>query len=257
LQSGKSDFPYNRTLLVLAAGHGRDLTPCQVLGALWLFRLAPDETRPKFSCGLDPSVLADQVVVMSTFIRHVPDGDNRERNVCADCGYVAYENPKVVVGSVVVADGCVLMCRRAIEPRKGFWTLPAGFMELGETLEEGAAREALEEAEAVITIEGILGVFSIARIGQVQVIFRARFSGDGPPTYGAGPESLDVRLFAPDQIHWNEIAFPSVHWALNAWREAGSGPIGKPAGNPPDDTRGVHRMPQSSTSTSTLEESAP
>jgi ADP-ribose pyrophosphatase YjhB (NUDIX family) len=175
---------------------------------------------------------------MSSFVRQVPEGDNRERMVCADCGYVAYENPKVVVGSVVVADGRVLMCRRAIEPRKGFWTLPAGYMELGETLEEGAAREALEEAEAAITIEGILGVFSIARIGQVQVIFRARFNG--LPVFGAGPESLEVRLFDPDEIPWDEIAFPSVHWALNAWRDLGAGPIGRPAGNPKDDRRGVH-----------------
>jgi ADP-ribose pyrophosphatase YjhB (NUDIX family) len=179
---------------------------------------------------------------MTSFIRHVPEGDNRERMVCADCGYVAYDNPKVVVGSVVVADGRVLMCRRAIEPRKGFWTLPAGFMELGETLEEGAAREALEEAEAAITIEGILGVFSVARIGQVQIIFRARFSGGGPPAFGVGPESLDVRLFGPDEIPWDEIAFPTVRWALNAWREKGAEPIGRPAGNPPDDRRGVHRM---------------
>jgi ADP-ribose pyrophosphatase YjhB (NUDIX family) len=182
---------------------------------------------------------------MSSFIRQIPEGDNRERMVCADCGYVAYDNPKVVVGSVVVADGRVLMCRRAIEPRKGFWTLPAGFMELGETLEEGAAREALEEAEAAITIEGILGVFSIARIGQVQIIFRACFSG--PPAFGPGPESLEVRLFDPEEIPWNEIAFPSVHWALNAWQEAGTGPIGRPAGNPRDDRRGVHRMPSSAT----------
>jgi ADP-ribose pyrophosphatase YjhB (NUDIX family) len=180
---------------------------------------------------------------MSSFVRHVPEGDNRDRMVCADCGYVAYENPKVVVGSVVVADGRVLMCRRAIEPRKGFWTLPAGYMELDETLEEGAAREALEEAEATITIEGILGVFSIARIGQVQVIFRARFSDAGSPVFGPGPESLDVRLFGPDEIPWDEIAFPSVRWALNAWREAGAGPMGQPAGNPQDDRRGVHRMP--------------
>jgi ADP-ribose pyrophosphatase YjhB (NUDIX family) len=179
---------------------------------------------------------------MSSFIRHIPEGDNRERMVCADCGYVAYDNPKVVVGSVVVADGRVLMCRRAIEPRKGFWTLPAGYMELGETLEEGAAREAQEEAEAAITIEGILGVFSIARIGQVQVIFRAHFSDAGPPVFGAGPESLEVRLFDPEEIPWDEIAFPSVHWALNAWRQTGTGPIGKPAGNPHDDRRGVHRM---------------
>lgn len=181
---------------------------------------------------------------MTSFIQQIPAGDNRERLVCADCGFVAYENPKVVVGSVIVADDRVLMCRRAIEPRKGFWTLPAGYMELGETLEEGAAREALEEAEAVITIDGILGVFSIARIGQVQVIFLARFRDAGTPVFGAGPESLEVRLFGLDQIPWEEIAFPSVHWALRAWRETGSRPVGKPAGNPPDDLRGVHRMPQ-------------
>ena len=185
---------------------------------------------------------------MSSFVRHIPEGDNRERMVCADCGYVAYENPKVVVGSVVVADGRVLMCRRAIEPRKGFWTLPAGYMELGETLEEGAAREVLEEAEATITIEGILGVFSIARIGQVQVIFRARFTDAGSPVFGAGVESQEVRLFGPEEIPWEDIAFPSVHWALNAWLAGGAEPLGKPAGNPADDRRGVHRMPPSSTS---------
>jgi ADP-ribose pyrophosphatase YjhB (NUDIX family) len=179
---------------------------------------------------------------MSSFVRQIPEGDNRERMVCADCGHVAYENPKVVVGSVVVTEGRVLMCRRAIEPRLGFWTLPAGYLELGETLEEGAAREAQEEAEAGITIEGILGVFSIARIGQVQVIFRARFTDPGPPAFGPGPESLDVRLFDPGEIPWDEIAFPSVHWALNAWRDGGSGSLGQPAGNPPDDRRGVHRI---------------
>src|SRR6201990_1864716 len=132
---------------------------------------------------------------MPEFVRRIPDGDNRERLICADCGHIAYENPKVVVGSVVVAGDKVLMCRRAIEPRRGFWTLPAGYMELGETLEEGAAREALEEAKAVIAIEGILGVFSIARIGQVQVIYRARFAAAGPPAFAPGEESLDVRLF--------------------------------------------------------------
>jgi ADP-ribose pyrophosphatase YjhB (NUDIX family) len=185
---------------------------------------------------------------MSSFIRHVPEGDNRERDVCADCGYVAYENPKIIVGSVVVDAGRILMCPRAIEPRKGFWTLPAGFMELGETLEEGAAREALEEAQAAITIEGLLGVFSIARIGEVQMIFRARFAG--PPVFGPGPESLDVRLFEPQQIPWGDIAFPSVHWALDAWQQAGSGPLGQPAGNPLNDRRGVHRMPPSPPSVS-------
>ncbi len=180
---------------------------------------------------------------MKSFVRQVPDGDNRERSVCGDCGYVAYENPKVVVGSVVVSEGRVLMCRRAIEPRRGFWTLPAGYMELGETLEEGAAREALEEAEADIAIDGILGVFSIARIGQVQVIFLARFGGDGSPVFGPGEESLEVRLFAPEEIPRAEIAFPSVHWALDAWLLSKGSPLGRPACNPPDDVRGVHRMP--------------
>jgi ADP-ribose pyrophosphatase YjhB (NUDIX family) len=189
---------------------------------------------------------------MSSFVLQIPEGDNRERMVCADCGHVAYENPKVVVGAIVVASGeRVLMCRRAIEPRKGFWTLPAGYMELGETPEEGAAREALEEAEAVIAIDGILGVFSIARIGQVQVIFRARFADPGPPVFAPGAESLEVRLFPVAEIPWDEIAFPSVHWALNAWRESGDRPLGQPAGNPPDDRRGVHRMAPSNTTRST------
>jgi ADP-ribose pyrophosphatase YjhB (NUDIX family) len=179
---------------------------------------------------------------MSSFVRQIPEGDDRERRICADCGHVDYENPKVIVGSVVLADGRVLLCRRAIEPRVGFWTLPAGYMELGETTEEGAMREAMEEAEASIAIEGILGVFSISRIGQVQVIFRARFRDSGPPVFAPGPESLDVRLFEPDEIPWSEIAFPSVHWALNAWLELGSRPLGQPARNPADDWRGQNPM---------------
>jgi ADP-ribose pyrophosphatase YjhB (NUDIX family) len=179
---------------------------------------------------------------MPEFVRRIPEGDNRERLVCAPCGYVVYDNPKVVIGSVVVAGGEVLLCRRAIEPRRGFWTLPAGYLELDETLEEGAAREAMEEAQAAIAIDGILAVFSIARIGQVQVIFRARFAGQGLPRFAAGPESLEVALYAWDAIPWDEIAFPSVRWALNAWRQSGAGALGAPAGNPPDDRRGVRRM---------------
>ena len=178
---------------------------------------------------------------MADFIRRVPEGDNRERSVCAECGHIAYENPKVVVGSVVVSDGKVLMCRRAIDPRRGFWTLPAGYLELGETVEEGARREALEEASARIALDGVLGLFSISRIGQVQVIFRARF--DGPPSYAAGEESLDVCLFRPDEIPWADIAFPSVHWALQAWARVGQGPLGAPARNPVEDLRGAKGLP--------------
>ncbi|PZP38913.1 MAG: NUDIX hydrolase, partial [Azospirillum brasilense] len=116
-------------------------------------------------------------------IRH--EGDEHDRLTCADCGFIAYENPKIVVGAVVALDGdSVLLCRRAIEPRRGFWTIPAGYMELGETAAEGAAREAWEEARARIALEGILAVYSIARIGQVQILFRARLE---EPGFAAGP----------------------------------------------------------------------
>ncbi len=177
---------------------------------------------------------------MPSFSQLVPEGDNRIRDVCNTCGYIAYSNPKVVVGSVVVDRGRVLLCRRAIEPRRGFWTLPAGFLEHGETLEEGAAREAAEEAGALLRFDGVLALYSISRIGQVQVIFRARF--DGAPHFAAGTESLEVRLFGWDEIPWAELAFPSVSWALHAWHELGDGPIVAPATNPVSDPRGVNRL---------------
>jgi len=180
---------------------------------------------------------------MPRFDRRVPEGDNRERLVCADCGFIAYDNPKIVVGSVVADDGRVLLCRRAIDPRRGFWTLPAGYLEHDETLEEGAAREAWEEAAARIAIDGILAVFTISRLGQVQVIFRARFAVDSADTrFAAGPESLEVDLFRWDDIPWAEIAFPSVRWALNAWHTLGTAPLGAPFGNPPEDARGIRRL---------------
>ncbi|HSU07072.1 MAG TPA: NUDIX hydrolase [Acetobacteraceae bacterium] len=180
---------------------------------------------------------------MPEFIRRVPDGDNRERLICPDCGHIAYDNPKIVVGSVVASANSILMCRRAIEPRRGFWTLPAGYLEHGETLQEGAIREALEEAEAQIALDGILGVFSVSRIGQVQIIFRGRFADASiPPRFAAGPESLEVALFLWERIPWAEVAFPTVRWALQAWRDAGPGPLGAPTGNPSDDPRGVQRI---------------
>jgi ADP-ribose pyrophosphatase YjhB (NUDIX family) len=192
--------------------------------------------------GIDPARGTRHLCAMPEFVRRIPQGDNRERLICADCGHIAYDNPKVVVGSVVVADGAVLMCRRAIEPRLGFWTLPAGYLEHGETLEEGAAREAWEEAQADIVLDGILGVFSISRIGQVQVIFRGRFAPTAAPRFAAGPESLEVALFNWQQIPRDDIAFPSVIWALDAWQRTGSGPLGKPVGNPSSDPRGTRRL---------------
>ena len=179
---------------------------------------------------------------MPQFERRAVPGDTHERAVCTQCGFVAYENPKVVVGSVVVHAGEVLMCRRAIEPRRGFWTLPAGYLELGETCEEGARREAAEEAGAEIVLDGVLALFSISRIGQVQVIYRARFASD-LPRFEAGIESLDVCLFAWDRIPWTDVAFPSVHWSLEAWRQVGDGPLGAPVGNPVVDLRGAGPLP--------------
>lgn len=159
------------------------------------------------------------------FQRIIPEGEDRERLTCAECGFIAYENPKIVVGSVVAEEGRVLLCRRAIEPRRGFWTLPAGYMELGETVEDGARREALEEAEARIAPEGVLAIYSIPRIGQVQVIFRARLA---EPGFGPGPESLEVRLFAWEEIPWEALAFPTVHAALRRWHATRGQPLGAP-----------------------------
>lgn len=164
------------------------------------------------------------------FVRRVPEGDTTERYVCGDCGHVHYTNPKIVVGSVVSIGNRVLLCRRAIEPRKGLWTLPAGYLEEFETPEDGARREAREEALCEIVIEGLLGVYSVTRLSQVQLMYRARLDVE---QFGAGEESLEVKLFAWDDIPWTEIAFPSVHWALRHWREVKDIPAFAPFGNPP------------------------
>ncbi|MFN8642974.1 MAG: NUDIX hydrolase [Candidatus Binatia bacterium] len=150
------------------------------------------------------------------FVRRVPSGDNRERLVCDSCGFVSYENPKVVVGSVCTWGDRILLCKRAIEPRRGFWTLPAGYLEAREATAVGAAREAYEEALARIEIDALLAVYSIPRISQVQVIYRARLLS---PEVAAGPESEAVGLFTWDEIPWQELAFPSVRWALEHFRE--------------------------------------
>lgn len=141
----------------------------------------------------------------------VPAGDDRERHVCPACGAIHYVNPKVVVGSVCSWGDRLLLCRRAIEPRSGFWTVPAGFLELGETAEAGAMREAWEEARARIRIEGIIAVYSVPRIGQVQILYRASLlDADVSP----GPESLEVALVGWDEIPWADLAFPTVEWLL-------------------------------------------
>jgi ADP-ribose pyrophosphatase YjhB (NUDIX family) len=164
------------------------------------------------------------------FSRKVPEGDTHHRLVCDSCGFVAYENPKVVVGSVCRWEDRLLLCRRAIHPRLGFWTLPAGYLELNEATGDGALREAWEEARARIEIEGVLAVYSIPRLSQVQVIYRARLLSEDVT---AGPESSEVGLFHWDRIPWPEIAFPSVRWALNHYREAETSGSFHTRGNPP------------------------
>ena len=164
--------------------------------------------------------------------RQIPPGDDRERLVCLDCGFVNYQNPKVVVGSVVSVGDQLLLCRRAIEPRQGFWTIPAGFLEEQEDAQAGARREAKEEAMADIVIDALLAVYSIPRISQVQLIYRATLPGSFAP----GPESLEVALFDWDAIPWAEIAFPSVRWALHHHREVRTQRVFAPFANPPGQT---------------------
>ncbi len=185
----------------------------------------------------DPAALSPPPPTCGPRVRMVPAGEDRERLVCPDCSFIAYENPKIVVGAVVTDDeGRFLLCRRAIQPRKGFWTLPAGYMELGETTEQGAAREAMEEAGARIAIDALLAIYNIPRISQVQMIYRARLSD---PAIAAGVESLEVGLFAWADIPWDDLAFPSVVWALHEWR-AKVGQTGfAPGTNPPPPVEGL------------------
>lgn len=151
------------------------------------------------------------------------------RRICARCNFIDYANPKIVTGAVIIKDDRILICRRAIEPRKGFWTLPAGFMEEGESVEEGARREAREEAMADIEIDGLIGVYSVPRISQVHIMFRARLlSGIAP-----GPESEAVKLVSWAEIPWSQMAFPTAVWALTHYAQTRHLNVFPPFGNPP------------------------
>ena len=146
--------------------------------------------------------------------KKIPDGDDRPRYVCDDCGAIHYSNPRVIVGCVPEHDGRVLLCRRAIEPRLGLWTLPAGFMENGETTVQGAARETWEEARAEVYEQQLYRLYDVPGINQVYMFYRA-FIVDG--AYGVGPESSEVGLFAEDEIPWDKIAFPAVYHTLKEY----------------------------------------
>lgn len=137
----------------------------------------------------------------------IPEGDSRERAVCRTCATIHYVNPKIVLGTIPVWEDQVLLCRRAIEPRLGLWTLPAGFMEVQESTAQGAIRETLEEAGAEIRLGALFSVFDIPHVDQVHLFYLAELSHLG---FAAGPESLEVRLFREAEIPWESIAFRTI-----------------------------------------------
>ena len=152
----------------------------------------------------------------SAVAHRIPEGDSLERAICDACGTIQYQNPKIVVGCVPVHGDRILVCKRAIEPRYGLWTLPAGFMENNESAAEGAAREALEEANARVDIEDLYTVYSIPHISQVYMMFRARLlDTDVSP----GVESLEVKLVREDEIPWDRLAFTMVRRTLEHYLE--------------------------------------
>jgi ADP-ribose pyrophosphatase YjhB (NUDIX family) len=147
--------------------------------------------------------------------RRTPEKDTHERWVCDDCGIVHYQNPLIVVGCVAERNGKILLCKRAIEPRYGYWTVPAGFMELGETMAGGAARETLEEACATVELGHLFASVDVIDAGQVHLFFSGKLASD----YGVGEESLEVALFGEDEIPWDDLAFQSGIFALRKYFE--------------------------------------
>jgi len=144
----------------------------------------------------------------------IPEGDTIPRFVCEKCSTIHYQNPKIVTGCIPVWENRILLCKRAIEPRYGLWTLPAGFMENDETTPQAAARETMEEANAKVDILGLYALFNIPHINQVYLMFRAKLVS---PEYAPGVESLDVKLFEEHEIPWSELAFPVVHQTLERY----------------------------------------
>lgn len=181
-----------------------------------------------------------------SFSPRVPDGEDRARQVCDHCGFIDYVNPRIVTGAVVaVADegpafgpGAapleqvrILLCRRAIHPRRGFWTLPAGFMETGESTAEACRREAREEACADLRLDGLLGVYDVPARSQVHLMWRATLAS---PEIDAGPESLEVKLFRWAEIPRDRLAFHSVSWALADFLKSRDQAAFPPFRNPAD-----------------------
>ncbi|WP_043530085.1 NUDIX hydrolase [Litchfieldella xinjiangensis] len=154
----------------------------------------------------------------------VPEGDNRPRYLCETCGTIHYQNPRIIAGTLPVKGSQVLLCKRAISPRKGYWTLPAGFMENAETTGEAAIRETLEEACADVSLQGLYTLINLPHINQVYMIYLARLEGG----FDIGPESLEVSLFEEHEIPWESLAFPTIERTLHhfyADRDEGAFPL--------------------------------
>ena len=147
----------------------------------------------------------------------IPDGETLLRAVCSACQTIHYQNPKIVAGTIPEWEDKILLCRRAIEPRVGLWTFPAGFMELGESTEEAAIRETLEEAQADIRIHALLGIFSLPHVSQVYVVYRAHLQN---LNFKPGAESLEVKLVSLQDIPWDKLAFPVIHECLTRYLNA-------------------------------------
>ena len=155
-------------------------------------------------------------------IRRVPPGDSLERWVCDQCGEIHYQNPRLIVGTVPEFEGRILLCRRAIEPRYGYWTLPAGFMENDETAAQAAARETLEEAGARVEMGEPFSLISVPHVNQVHLFYRARLAD---LNFNPGEETLEVALFEEPAVPWKDVAFRTVANTLRHWfadRKAGS-----------------------------------
>lgn len=146
----------------------------------------------------------------------IPNGDTLPRHVCDACDTVHYQNPKIVAGCIPIWEDKVLLCRRAIEPRHGLWTLPAGFMEKGETTLQAAMRETLEEAGAKVEIDGLCTLFNLPHIDQVYLLYRARLLD---LHYAPGHETLETQLFSEAEIPWDQIAFRVIHETLRLYFE--------------------------------------
>ena len=152
----------------------------------------------------------------SRVVQRIPPDDDRPRYVCDSCDEIHYQNPKIVAGCIPVWEDKVLLCKRAIEPRYGYWTLPAGFMELGETSQAAALRETMEEANARVEIINLFAVFNLPHVNQVYLMFNSNLMD---LDFSAGAESQEVALFARDEIPWDQLAFATIRYSLKYYFE--------------------------------------